>query len=217
MVHVAVVVNWYGPYTLEEAKNVARQKFKGGLYLGAGRRGFFRGIFRFIGPLYVGKSDENLAARLHVDHEKLSKISSYRSIWLGDIITGSVPGERETSTPIEIHLSEWVLVHFMELPLNEKLRSEPPPGTITILNRWWKSPNEPIGRPHFNWPDLIDYRGTGHKTRLVRFSNKTMTEVTVSRRKIRSRGTRITFNRVSAVVLFVFAVVLFAWRRFSGE
>lgn len=205
MKHVAVVIDWYGPYTLNEAETRAAEDFQGGLYLGIGRSGPFRGVFRSIRPLYVGKSDGSIADRLNADHHKLRLIKSYRSIWLGDIISGGVPGRRRHSTPTEIRLGEWVIAHFMQLPLNERLRENPPDGNVTVLNRWFAGDETLVDRPHSDWPDLIDYRGINSKTRLVWFGSRKMKEVLVTKRRIRRT---VLPNPTPGLILYALAVLI---------
>jgi hypothetical protein len=166
--HLVVAIDWSGPYSLIEARQIAAKDFDGGLYLCLGKQ---KGQHR-VQPQYVGKSTSNLSSRMQEDHHhKLSLVTRNQAVWLGEIVTGNVPGVKKTLTPQSVRLSEWVLAYFMELPLNGKLRSKPPPRPVTVLNRWWQKDYETPRkhRPDPNWPDLIDYRGPEYSTRVVWF------------------------------------------------
>lgn len=165
--HLVVGVDWYGPYDLETAQRVAKEYGKGGLYLCLGKlKGQHDRKMQ-----YVGKSNNGLASRLHKDHHKLSKVSRDQTLWLGVVSTGGVPGKRKLLTPQALHLAEWAIAHFLDLPLNERLRSKRPPDPVTVLSRWWRPDYETphYHRPHPAWPDLIDYLGPYYRARLVWF------------------------------------------------
>ncbi len=44
MKHLAVVVDWYGPYSPENALLAARKDYKSGLYIGIGKRRYKHGL-----------------------------------------------------------------------------------------------------------------------------------------------------------------------------
>lgn len=165
--HLVVGIDWFGPYTLQEARNAAYKHYGGGLYLCIGK---LKGQHHTT-PQYVGKSTSNLASRMLKDHHKLSLVTRARKIWLGEIVTGDVPGKKKTLTPQSVRLGEWALAHFLALPLNERLRAQPPDRPVTVLNRWWSTNYETPRkkRPHMRWPDLIDYRGSPYATHVVWF------------------------------------------------
>jgi hypothetical protein len=167
--HLVVGVDWYGPFSLKDARPIAKRYGKGGLYICIGKRkGQHRRHIQ-----YVGKSNSSLLSRLSPAHHKLGQVSRGRLLWLGVIATGGVPGKRKLLTPQAVHLAEWAIARFMDLPLNHQLRKRPPPRPVTVLNRWWRNDLETprYNRPHPEWPDLIDYLGTDYRTRLVWFGS----------------------------------------------
>ena len=99
MKHLAVVVDWYGPYTPEEARASSRIDYESGLYLGIGKRKHQKSS---AVPQYVGLS-KNLALRL-ATHNKLPDISRNARFWLGEVATAQppVPMSPETTTSSEL-------------------------------------------------------------------------------------------------------------------
>ncbi|MGY4473716.1 hypothetical protein [Bradyrhizobium sp. USDA 3364] len=168
--HLVVGVDWYGPYELERAREVARDYGKGGLYLCLGK---LKGQHH-VKMHYVGKSNNGLASRLRDDHHKLREVPRDRTLWLGVVGTGGVPGKRKLLTPQSLHLAEWAIAHFLDLRLNDSLRLKRPPEPVTILSRWWRADYETphYHRPHPAWPDLIDYLGPEYRSRLVWFGQR---------------------------------------------
>ena len=63
----------------------------------------------------------------------------------------------------------------MELPLNERKAGSPPRENVTVLNRWWRVDGAlRRRRPHASWPDLFDYMGAEHRSRLVWFGGRSL-------------------------------------------
>lgn len=154
--HLIVGIDWCGPYrSLEAARKAASDHYKGGLYLCLGKQ---KGQHQ-THPQYVGKSNKNLSTRLQKDHKKIDLVKREQVFWLGEVVTGGVPGRATTHTPPSVRFSEWAIAYFMQLPLNEKLRINPPKRPVTVLSWWWHRDHEtPFKqRPHAAWPDLIDY------------------------------------------------------------
>jgi hypothetical protein len=167
--HLVVGIDWYGPFTLDEARQKAKAYGQGGLYICVGKlKGQHHRRIQ-----YVGKSNHGLYSRLQKDHHKLSLVSRQRLLWAGVIATGNVPGKKKLLTPQALQLAEWAIAKFMELPLNGKLRKSPPPRPVSVLSRWWKTDLDSprYQRPHPEWPDLIDYLGPEYRTRLVWFGS----------------------------------------------
>ena len=136
--HLVVAVDWSGPYGLIAAREAAYNDFKGGLYLCLGKVKWQRRAQ----PQYVGKSTLNLFSRMQKDHHNLGFVIREQVVWLGEIVTGNVPGRKKTLTPESVRLAEWALAYFMELPLNKNLRLKPPPRPVTVMNRWWRKDYE---------------------------------------------------------------------------
>lgn len=165
MKHLVVVVDWYGPFSPEEARKAAAD-FEDGLYLGIGRRHYQHGPST---PQYIGLS-KNLPSRL-ANHHKLPEITRDARLWLGEVASSNVPGKKAKKTPETLSLAEWSHAYFLALPLNERKRKKPPSRPVTVLSRWWRADYQTqwVKRPHPEWPELIDYLGPEHPARLVWF------------------------------------------------
>lgn len=169
MKHLAVVVDWYGPYTQAEARASSRSDYDSGLYLGIGKLKHQKEGSR---PQYVGLS-KNLSQRLP-NHKKLPSITRDARIWLGEVGTAEVAGRKRKKTTVSLDAAEWALTYFMQIPLNRKKRLSPPDRPITLLNRWWRKDLETqwVRRPHQAWPDLIDFMSEEETAKLVWFGGK---------------------------------------------
>lgn len=168
MKYLVVVVDWFGPFSPEEARKAAAD-FENGLYLGIGRRHYQHGPST---PQYIGLS-KNLVSRL-ANHHKLPDITRDARIWLGEIASSNVPGKKAKKTPETLSSAEWAHAYFLALPLNERKRKKPPSRPVTVLNRWRHSDYETpwVKRPHPAWPEFIEYLGPELPVKLVWFGKK---------------------------------------------
>ncbi|MDO9067908.1 MAG: hypothetical protein Q7W05_05575 [Deltaproteobacteria bacterium] len=170
MKHLAVVIDWYGPYTSsEEAIAAAKSDYNQGLYVGIGKRRYEHGSSK---PQYIGLS-KNLANRLE-SHQKLPEITREIKLWLGEVATPEPSGSKNKKTTATLDYAEWLHAYFLQLPLNEKKKVSPPPRPLTVLNRWWKKDYVTpwVRRPHPLWPDLIDYIDPDLPAKVVWFGKK---------------------------------------------
>ncbi|GHV00994.1 hypothetical protein AGMMS49521_0200 [Campylobacterota bacterium] len=165
MNHIAIIINWFGPYqNIEEAQTVSAKDFSDGLYLAIGRTPYQRGEATLQ---YVGLASD-LASRLNNNHHKLPEIKHDFKLWLGEIASTGIAGRKKKVTEIRLDLAEWCHSYFLELPLNEKKRDNPPDRPVTVLNRWWFKDYERkrIQRPHPDWPDIIEFLGKKYGARI---------------------------------------------------
>ena len=165
MKSVMAIVEWYGPYSHEDAQEAALD-FEDGLYIAIGKRKYQRSL----DVQYIGLAS-SLRSRLSTDHHKLPQITRDLSLWLGEVTTPRSPGRKIKVTDRMLDLVEWAHIYFLQLPLNDRKKSNPPDHPITVYNRWWKSDYESQykRRPHKNWPDLIDFAGSECEAKLVWF------------------------------------------------
>ena len=169
--HVAIIIDWYGPYSLSDAKEVARENFGAGAYVALGKRRHQKSSSQFQ---YIGISS-NLAYRLIEDHEKLSKIKRERILWLGEVTSTGIPGPKKKKTDPQLDLAEWAHAFFLKPYLNDKKTCSPPDRGLTVINRWWRKTDFDSARtrrPHNNLPDIIDYFGPGYGARIVWIGTK---------------------------------------------
>ncbi len=163
--HLAIVIDWYGPYnSFEELNQVTREDYAGGLYVAIGRRKFEKK--RWL--QYVGISDY-LRGRVNVSHPKLKLLKQECIIWLGEIVSTGVPGKRQFKKETTLEIAEWAHTYFVGFELNKSKTVNLPDFPFTVMNRWWKTDYDTRyqKRPHSDWPDLIDFCGVGDGSRLV--------------------------------------------------
>lgn len=167
--HLMISVDWFGPYTLEEAKSAAQSDYQHALYMCIGKVKYERKTkMQYIG---IGT---NVASRLKEDHHKLNLVVNDRKIWLGEISTAEPSGRKLKVTPATLDFTEWMHARFLQLPLNEMKKKGLPTRIVTVLNRWFKTDYQTIrsNRPIPEWPDLLDYPDYGNPARLVWFGGK---------------------------------------------
>ena len=160
MATIALIVDWCGPFATVDKATEAAKKHKLGevLYLATGKRAYQR----TASMQYVGIST-NFESRVRNDHHKLTEITKNLGIWLGAISSQSIAGRRSSSDPVRhslaAALAEWVIAYFLALPLNERLRVNPPKTPVIVISRWFKSDLETKWRKrgHRDWPDLIEF------------------------------------------------------------
>lgn len=170
MKHLAVVIDWYGPYSVAEALTASkRDGYSSGLYVGIGKLRYERGPSK---PQYIGLS-KNLKSRL-ASHHRLPAISRDVTLWLGEIATFEPPGKKRKAVTASLDYAEWLHAFFLQLPLNDKKTINPPRRPVTVLNRWWRTDYETprVKRPHALWPDLIDFIGPEYSAKVVWFGKK---------------------------------------------
>ena len=162
------LVNWFGPYSLEDAAP-ASFDYKDGLYMAIGKLPYERCVYL----QYMGLAS-SLSRRLNNAHHKLGNVTKEVSIWLGEVESPRTPGKKIKVTDRMLDLAEWAHIYFLKLPLNQKKRKTPPDKQIIVYNRWWKTDYETRfqKRPHADWPDLIDYSENESDTRLIWFGGK---------------------------------------------
>lgn len=173
MKSITAIIDWYGPYSLEEAHQASSSDYNDGLYAVIGKLKYQRSPRM----QYVGIAND-LCTRLNSYHDKILQVirdnASERGIWLGEVSSSRSPGRKVKITDRMLDLAEWAHVYFLQLPLNEKKRMSPPDMPIVVYNRWWQKDYETpfLKRPHRGWPDLIDFVGLECNVKLVWFGGR---------------------------------------------
>ncbi len=170
MRHFAIIIDWYGPYSIPEAIHASKNDgYSSGLYVGIGKKRHERGARKLQ---YIGLSN-SLATRL-ANHHKLPDITRNAKIWLGEVATAEPSGKKQKITSASLDYAEWLHAFFLQLPLNNRKRINPPDRPVTVLNRWWQTDYKTpfVRRPHPHWPDLIDFAGTELPAKIVWFGKK---------------------------------------------
>ena len=151
--HMAIVVDWYGPYPLGSARLSAEKDYGAGLYLAIGRRT----SSKENRIQYVGIS-KDLGSRLYTS-AKLGLLNQGAKIWLGEVSTVRRTGAPTQINMAQVHLAEWLVAYYLRPKLNAQKTTNPPKKVTTLLNRWWKTDyvTPRLRRPHKDWPDIIDF------------------------------------------------------------
>ena len=162
------IVEWYGPYSQEEAWDAASD-FGDGVYMALGKCRYER----VVSLQYIGLAS-NLQSRIYGAHHKLSRITREYSLWLGEVSSPRAPGKRAKITDRILDLTEWAHAYFLQLPLNDRKKKNPPDLPITVYNRWWRTDYETpyMRRPHGEWPDVIDFLDDEYNAKLVWFGGR---------------------------------------------
>lgn len=166
---LTAIIEWFGPYTIEEAKSASKFDYEDGLYLIIGKAKYERSPHL----QYIGIA-KNLGTRLNGVHHKIPEVTREQSIWLGEVVSPRTPGKKIKVTDRMLDLAEWAHAYFLQLPLNTKKKNAPPDRPILVYNRWWQKDYETqyLKRPHREWPDIIDYCGPEYNAKVVWFGQK---------------------------------------------
>ncbi len=174
-VTLSIIADWCGPFgSVDAARKAALSNHLGEvLYLATGKKPYQRS------PImqYVGISN-NPTGRFTTQHHVLHDVTREFQMWIGLIASQRTAGRRSASHPVSHSLAvdraEWTLAYFLELPLNERKRSKPPPEEVVLLSRWFKSDflTRRVHRGHEDWPDFIEYSPHGGVTQLQWFGGR---------------------------------------------
>jgi hypothetical protein len=161
---IAVVINWFGPYTYEEAIKAAKTDYDDGLYVVIGREpNQKKDRFQYIGIA------NNLHQRLLQQKGLFNAFSQKCELWLGESASTRIPGKKIGNKNPAIDLAESAHIYFLQPPLNVNKSVYPPKSEITVVNRWWNTDYDTPRklRPIDDWPDMIDYYGKEYCAKLV--------------------------------------------------
>lgn len=167
MSHISIAVDWYGPYCTETAKTAAKEDFSDGLYMLIGK---VKHQKRSSELQYVGIAKDLYNRVNEKTHHKIKYVSQQCNIWLGEVVTIGIPGRKQKATDMQQDLAEWCHAYFLQLPLNDKKKINPPFRPCTVLNRWWSKNDfeKPLRKkPHGMWPDIIDFWGRDYGGKVI--------------------------------------------------
>jgi hypothetical protein len=104
-----IAIDWFGPYSLEEAFEATKDVHWPGLYMCLGMTPYQRATHvQYVG---IGK---NIRTRLKTDHHKLQKVSRRRQLWLGEVSTAEPSGKKLKVTAATLDYAEWLHARFMQ-------------------------------------------------------------------------------------------------------
>ena len=166
MKSITATIDWFGPYSIEEAAKASKFDYEDGVYMVIGKAKYERSDKL----QYIGLATD-LGKRLNGNHHKIPQVTRDQKIWLGEVTSPRTPGKKIKVTDRLLDLAEWAHAYFLQLPLNGKKTTNPPDREIVVYNRWWQKDYETQykQRPHRNWPDFIDYYGPNYLAKIVWF------------------------------------------------
>ncbi|MBY0457937.1 MAG: hypothetical protein K2V38_11405 [Gemmataceae bacterium] len=169
---VVALIDWFGPYDLDTARDAAFD-FDDGIYCAIGKtKHAWHSHLQYVGLA------SNLRARLNGTHHALPLITREMQLWLGEVASPRTPGRKIKTTDRMLDLAEWAHAYFLQLPLNTRKKATPPDRPITVYNKWWRTDFETpyLRRPHQEWPDLIDFLGLDYQAKLVWFGGSQLVQ-----------------------------------------
>lgn len=139
---IAVIVNWYGPYTYEEIEN--NNNLENGLYLATGKLKYERNAT----IQYCGITKGSFRQRFR-NHHKVHEINKEQKFWIGLIKYPDNPPR------YCLEMAESMIIYFWQPKLNEKKKMSIP-TPITLINKWFKKDHTPRRRQHTMCKNLAD-------------------------------------------------------------
>jgi len=121
MKSLSAIIEWYGPYSLEDAKVASKFYYDDGLYMVIGKTKRQRTPHL----QYIGIAND-LRERLNGKHHKIPEVTKDASIWLGEVMSPRTPGKKIKVTDRMLDLAEWAHAYFLQLPLNNRKKGSPP-------------------------------------------------------------------------------------------
>jgi len=132
--HITVIVDWKGPYSVEQVSKNAQ--WGNGLYMFAGKR-----KYKKTNEIqYCGITEGSFTGRF-AQHHKLHEINRDLQIWLG---SASYP---QNASRHYLEMAEAIIVYFWQPALNEK-KTVHAPKPVSVISRWFKQDGLPRMRQH---------------------------------------------------------------------
>ena len=131
---VAVVVDWYGPYTGHDAlRDVVQAE-----WLGVPRV-LYMALARWNKYQYVGLTT-NPGNRIHEGHDQLNHEDNER-FYIGEIVTQGITGPRNGGQPPDLRLAEHALIRFLKPTLNRNKKFSDPKDCVSIFSCYYRPRN----------------------------------------------------------------------------
>ena len=150
---VAVIVDWYGPYTglegLREVVQAERQGVPRVLYMALARWNKCQNVGLTTSP----------RNRIHEGHDQLNHKDNER-FYIGQIVTQRITSPRHGGQPPDLRLAEHALISFLQPALNKYKKSTEPLDCILIFSCFYHPKSkagdyEPDANPLPKFPILL--------------------------------------------------------------
>ena len=152
---VAVVVDWYGPYTgLGALRDVVQAE-----WLGVPRV-LYMALARWNRYQYVGLTT-NPGNRIHEGHDQLNHEDNER-FYIGEIVTQGITGPRNGGQPPDLRLAEHALINFLQPALNRNKKCSEPGDRVSIFSCFYRPRSragdyESAANPLPKFPTVLAY------------------------------------------------------------
>lgn len=146
---VAVIVDWYGPYTSKDELRLAMKEWPEGtrcLYMGLGKGNTLN---------YVGLTGRP-QTRMN-NHEKMAHPDNTK-FFCGEIVTRGIGGRRGTKCHTDLRVAEQALISYFQPRFNQSLSNSVPEDCVVIYSRFFDGEDgETPVNPLPKFPHVIAY------------------------------------------------------------
>ena len=152
---VAVIVDWYGPYTgLEALRGAVQAEWQGV------SRVLYMALARWNKCQYVGLTTSP-CNRIQEGHDQLKHKDNER-FYIGQIITQGITGPRNGGQPPDLRLVEHALISFLKPALNKYKKYTEPVDCTSIFSCFYRPKSkagdyESATNPLPKFPVLLAY------------------------------------------------------------
>ena len=142
MMPIAVVMDWYGPFSRDHPPLGVVGRDEKVIYMALGA---------YNACCYIGRTQQEPWERLRA-HEK---VRANDRLYVGRVSTSGKSGPRPTKVPTDLKLAEHALIFVLQPERNEALRDNPPDDCVVIYSRCFdpKTKEPIIAKPKF--PTLV--------------------------------------------------------------
>lgn len=158
---VAVVVDWWGPYTTAELKNGKAP---------AWRDSGAKALYMSLGPhnvcRYVGRTQRDVRKRVSGHH----KLDEGNTLFVGRLSSPGKPGPKPKKVPPDLDMAEQTLVYVLQPQDNEQLKQKPPEECACVFSRLFDPHDHDKPAPEIppKFPTFVAYDPTTSKAILVK-------------------------------------------------
>ena len=158
---VAVIVNWYGPYTCLSSFKVAMRGWSTReriLYMALGKHNIVRYIGMTQSPQYRFSN-----------HRKLEDPDNV-TFYIGNIVTQRPSGRRPSRRAPDLKIAEHILIRSIQPTLNTQQVGTVPGDCVSVYSRFFKPDNmDETHDPLRKFPSIVTFDPSTEKITTVRY------------------------------------------------